>query len=71
MQAAKYLERADKTTRVLDIRHSSLPEKGVPSKTLSPHESLEWAAVLRSCSAWDAYRQIHGVDVSRCIFRIF
>jgi len=63
MQAAKYLERADKTTRVLDIRHASLPEKGMPNKTLGPHESLEWAAVLRSCSAWDAYRQVHGVDI--------
>jgi uncharacterized alpha-E superfamily protein len=63
MQAAKYLERADKTTRILDIRHTSLPEKGVPTETLNPHEALEWAAVLRSCSGWDAYRQIHGADL--------
>ena len=26
-------------------------------------DALEWAAVLRSCSAWDAYRHFHGVDV--------
>ena len=63
MQAAKYLERADKATRILDIRHSSLPIKGQPSKQLDPHEALEWAAVLRSCSAWDAYRQIYGADI--------
>jgi len=63
MQSAKYLERADKTTRILDIRHTSLPAKGRPEKPLDPHESLEWAAVLRACSAWDAYRQIHGADI--------
>jgi len=26
-------------------------------------DALEWSAILRSCSAWDAYRHIHGVDV--------
>lgn len=62
MQAAKYLERADNTSRILDIRHGSVPEKGLPTRIITPHEALEWAAVLRSCSAWDAYRQIHGAD---------
>ena len=62
MQAAKFLERADKTTRILDIRHTGLPQKGAPSLIMDPHESLEWAAVLRSCSGWDAYRQIYGAD---------
>ena len=63
MQAAKYLERADKATRILDIRHASLPAKGLPDKPLDPYEALEWAAVLRSCSAWDAYRQAYGADI--------
>jgi uncharacterized alpha-E superfamily protein len=63
MQAAKYLERADKATRILDIRHASLPAKGLPTRPLDPHEALEWAAVLRSCSAWDAYRQAYGADI--------
>lgn len=62
MEAAKYLERADKTTRILDIRHKSVSEKKVPTGSVNPHEALEWAAVLRSCSAWDAYRQIYGAD---------
>ena len=26
-------------------------------------DALEWSAVLRSCSAWDAYKTIHGADV--------
>ena len=64
MQAAKYLERADKATRILDIRQSSLPPKGMPTRPLDPHEALEWAAILRSCSAWDAYRQVFGADIS-------
>src|SRR5580698_11248224 len=62
MQVGKYLERADKTTRILDVRHQSL----VPGSTGSvagQTASLEWAAVLRSCSAWDAFRQYHPLEV--------
>ncbi|HEX4085088.1 MAG TPA: alpha-E domain-containing protein [Chthoniobacteraceae bacterium] len=62
LQAGKYIERADKTTRILDLRHASLPSHGVPG-TMSQTDALEWSAILRSCSAWDAYRHIHGVDV--------
>jgi uncharacterized alpha-E superfamily protein len=60
IQLGKYLERADKTTRILDVRsHTFSPEGALKSQTAS----LEWAAILRSCSAWDAYRQIHSADV--------
>jgi uncharacterized alpha-E superfamily protein len=62
LQAGKYIERADKTTRILDLRHESLPARGVPAM-VNQTDALEWSAVLRSCSAWDAYRHIHGVDV--------
>jgi uncharacterized alpha-E superfamily protein len=62
LQAGKYIERADKTTRILDLRHESLPVRGVPV-LVNQTDALEWSAVLRSCSAWDAYRHIHGVDV--------
>ena len=61
-QAGKFLERADKTSRILDVRYGSLPERGVPA-TVSQVEALEWSAILRSCSAWDAYKSIHGADV--------
>ena len=30
MQAGQFLERADKTTRILDVRYQTLPERGVP-----------------------------------------
>ena len=62
VQVGQFLERADKTTRILDVRYQSLPEKGVPDR-ISPDEALEWSAVLRSCSAWDAYKSIHGADI--------
>ena len=62
IQVGQFLERADKTTRILDVRYQSLPEKGVPER-ISPDEALEWSAVLRSCSSWDAYKSIHGADI--------
>ena len=40
----------------------TLPERGAP-KTVSQTDALEWSAVLRSCSAWDAYKTIYGADV--------
>ena len=62
VQAGQFLERADKTTRILDVRHASLPERGLP-QSISPDEALGWSAVLRSCSAWDAYKSINSADV--------
>jgi len=62
VQAGQFLERADKTTRILDVRYQALPERGVPVD-VDPNTALEWSAVLRSCSAWDAYRTIHGANV--------
>jgi uncharacterized alpha-E superfamily protein len=61
-QVGKYIERADKTSRILDVRYQSLPERGVP-ESIGQDEALGWSAILRSCSAWDAYKSIHGADV--------
>jgi uncharacterized alpha-E superfamily protein len=62
IQTGQFLERADKTTRILDVRYQTLPARGVPTE-INQTTALEWSAVLRSCSAWDAYRTIHGADV--------
>jgi uncharacterized alpha-E superfamily protein len=62
MQVGKYLERGDKTTRMLDVRHESA-QRGSDT-VVSQVEALEWSAVLRSCSAWDAYKAVHGAEVS-------
>ncbi len=61
-QVGMFLERADKTSRILDVRYHTLPARGVP-KTVNQTESLEWAAILRSCSAWDAYKSVYGAEV--------
>jgi uncharacterized alpha-E superfamily protein len=70
MQAGKYLERADKTSRILDVRHASFPERGAPAATTQA-AALEWAAVLRSCSAWDAYKSRHGAEVQPALVAEF
>jgi len=62
IQTGKFIERGDKTTRMLDIRHASLPRRGMPA-TVSQADALGWSAVLRSCSAWDAYKSLHGSEV--------
>lgn len=62
MEAGRYIERADKTTRILDVRYQTLPVRGLPGP-ISETDALEWVAVLRSCSALDAYRQTYGADV--------
>ena len=62
MRAGKYIERADKTSRILDVRHASFPRRGPPAAATQA-AALEWAAVLRSCSAWDAYKAVHGAEV--------
>lgn len=62
-QAGHFIERADKTSRILDVRYHTLPAKGLP-KTVSQTEALEWSAILRSCSAWDAFKAIYGADVN-------
>jgi len=61
-QVGRFLERADQTSRILDVRWETLPERGVPA-AINQTEALEWSAILRSCSAWDAYKSIYGADV--------
>jgi uncharacterized alpha-E superfamily protein len=62
VQTGQFLERADKTTRILDVRYQTLPERGAPA-SVNQAAALEWSAVLRSCSAWDAYKTIYGADI--------
>lgn len=60
VQAGRYLERADKTSRLLDVRHTATPQgAGQPTQ----EEVLGLSAVLRSSSGWDAYKQLYGSDV--------
>ena len=63
MQAGKFLERADKTSRILDVRSGAWPGAGAPPAAGT--EALGWSAVLHSCSAWDSYRSLYGMEVNR------
>ncbi len=61
-QAGRFIERADKTSRILDVHGQTLHARGLP-RNVSQADALGWAAVLRSCSAWDAFKSIYGADV--------
>ena len=55
----RLLERADKTTRIVDMRYFMLLPS--PADIGSPTEDLHWTAVLQSVSALEMYRQRHGM----------
>jgi len=61
-QAGCFIERADKTSRILDVRYHTLPARGLP-KSVNQTEALEWSAILRSCSAWDVFKSTYGAEV--------
>src|SRR5262249_23628679 len=53
----KFLERADKTLRILDNQYHLLRELTNPAD--APLSNLHWAAVLRSCRAYEAYQRLY------------
>ena len=69
-QIGRNLERADKTSRMLDVRQAAMPERGVPMLG-NQAEALGWSAMLRSCSAWDAYKALHGAEVQPALVAEF
>jgi uncharacterized alpha-E superfamily protein len=54
----RLLERADKTSRILDVKYFLLLPQ--PSDVGSPLDALHWGALLRSASAFEMYRKRHG-----------
>jgi len=53
-----FLERADKTSRILDVKyHMLLPS---PKEVGSPLDLLHWTALLKSVSAFNTYRRMYG-----------
>ncbi len=61
LQFGKYLERADKTTRILDVKYHIL----LPSATDvgGAVDTAQWQAVLRSASALEAYRRFYVREI--------
>ena len=54
----RMLERADKTSRILDVKYFLL----LPNihEVGTPFDTLQWASLLKSASALEMYRQTHG-----------
>jgi uncharacterized alpha-E superfamily protein len=61
IQFGKLLERADKTTRILDVKyHILLPSSTDVGGAL---DTAQWQAVLRSASALEAYRRFYVREI--------
>jgi uncharacterized alpha-E superfamily protein len=61
IQAGKYVERADKTTRLVDSNADVLTP--AESERNRAGTTLRLAAILRSCSGHAAYRRVYVADV--------
>jgi uncharacterized alpha-E superfamily protein len=57
IQLGKFVERADKTLRILDIQYHLLRELTNPADISVT--ALHWAAVLKSCRAYEPYQRRH------------
>lgn len=54
-ELGRFLERADNTSRLLDVKYFTLlPSVSLVGTTL---DAIQWSAVLRSCSAFEAFRK--------------
>ncbi len=61
IELGKYIERADKTTRILDVKyHVLLPNAADVGGAL---DTAQWQAVLRSASALEAYRRYYVREI--------
>jgi len=61
-QLGRYVERADQTTRLLDIKyHLLLPDI---ADVGSPTDVSQWNALLRSAAGYHAYRRLHAASTT-------
>ena len=58
LRMGRMLERADKTSRMLDVKYFILLRSAADVGT--PFDDVHWAAVLRSASAFEMYRKRRG-----------
>src|SRR6266567_4241747 len=61
-QLGRYLERADQTTRLLDVKYHLLLPSG--SDVGSPTDVSQWHALLRSAAGYHAYRRLHTASTT-------
>ena len=69
LRIGRILERADMTTRIIDVRSASL----LPGKasTLGPFENIQWMSVLKSLTGYQVYRQSIQAGVRRDLVLAF
>jgi uncharacterized alpha-E superfamily protein len=61
IQVGSFLERADMTTRILDAHDEIFIN--TPATQAQTGGTLQWSAILRSCSSHDAYRKFYVAQV--------
>ncbi len=63
LRIGRSLERADMTTRIIDVRSTDLfDEDQIESRTL---DALQWISVLKSLSGYQSYRRVREARVRR------
>jgi uncharacterized alpha-E superfamily protein len=63
IKAGKFLERADKTSRILDIKNLLDAQEGHDAPKGGMVDIAEWIAILRACSGLEAYHQVFVANV--------
>jgi uncharacterized alpha-E superfamily protein len=61
VQIGKYLERADNSARLVDVKYQMLMPKRAQHLDLVKNsvDIIQWMAVLKSCSALEAFRKVY------------
>lgn len=63
LKMGRNLERADMTTRIIDVRSANLLEKS--HEDLTPFENIQWMSVLKSLTGYQMYRRLVRIRVRR------
>jgi len=65
LRLGRQLERADKTSRILDVKYFMLLPS--PDSIGTPYDDIHWSAVLKSVSGFEMYRKKYGRIIPRSI----
>lgn len=63
LRMGRNLERADMTTRIIDVRSADLIED--EHEGLTPYENIQWMSVLKSLTGYQMYRRVVQARVRR------
>lgn len=62
LECGMFLERADKTARLLDVHYHALLTSR--DDNVGPHDQHQWTAVLRSVGAFEAFHKTHRFGIT-------